>query len=77
MSNLKHIRTQIKVNQSAVADLVGVSQGTIGHYENGRRIPDITMCWKIVKALNQLGSNCTFEDVFPDSQTDHTNSVEQ
>ncbi|TON66065.1 XRE family transcriptional regulator, partial [Vibrio parahaemolyticus] len=34
----------------------------------GKRTPNINMCWKIVKALNQLGAECTFGDVFPDPQ---------
>lgn len=72
MSNLKKIRKRLGISQSVVAVSVGVSQGAIGHYENGRRTPDIEMCWKIVSTLNSLGAKCTVDDVFPGPQLDNT-----
>ncbi|EPC6178287.1 MULTISPECIES: helix-turn-helix transcriptional regulator [Serratia] len=66
MSNLREIRESLSVSQSALADLVGCTQGAIGHYESGRRNPDLKMCRALVKALNRLGAKkVRLDDVFP------------
>ncbi|UTZ27713.1 helix-turn-helix transcriptional regulator [Vibrio campbellii] len=70
MSNIKQIRMSLGISQDALAAEIGVTQGAIAHFEAGKRTPNINMCWKIVKALNQLGAKCTFDDVFPDPQED-------
>lgn len=72
MNKLKDFRNRIGVTQKNVADLVGVRQGTIARYESGARDFNITMARKIVFALNIMGSNCTFDDVFPDPQLNNT-----
>lgn len=76
MNKLKVFRGQIKATQKDIANLVGVSQGTIDRYESGARKVNITMSWKIVNALNSLGAKCEYEDVFPNPQTNHTDSVQ-
>lgn len=76
MNKLKDLRHQVKATQKDIADLVGVSQGTIDRYESGARGVSIPMAWKLISALNSLGAKCSIADVFPDSQTNHTNSVE-
>jgi putative transcriptional regulator len=70
MSNLKAIRGELGVTQQALAEKVGVSQSAINHYENGNRTVDTVLGWRIVNALNLLGADCNFEDVFPDPQED-------
>ncbi|MBV1842735.1 helix-turn-helix transcriptional regulator [Photobacterium ganghwense] len=65
MSNIKAIRTSINASQDELAEHVGVTQGAIAHFEKGIRTPNIKMCWRIVEALNRMGANCSFEDVFP------------
>lgn len=70
MSNLKAIRGELGVTQQALAEKVGVSQSAINHYENGNRTVDTILGWRIVNALNLLGADCKFEDVFPDPQED-------
>jgi putative transcriptional regulator len=69
MSKLKLIRGELGVTQQALAEKVGVSQSAINHYENGNRTVDTSLAWKIVCALNTLGANCKFEEVFPDPQS--------
>ncbi|AHF77933.1 Putative repressor protein [Sodalis praecaptivus] len=68
MSNLRKIREAIPVSQSVLADLVGCTQGAIGHYESGRRTPDLSTCRQLVNALNNLGATVQLDDVFPPKQ---------
>lgn len=72
MSQLKQFRERAGVTQTALADLVGMTQGAIAHYENGRRVPGLAECRQLLAALNGLGANCTLDDLFP---TDPESSV--
>ncbi|ELY3801372.1 helix-turn-helix transcriptional regulator [Cronobacter sakazakii] len=65
MSNLRKIRETMKVSQAALAEKVGCTQGAIGHYESGRRNPDLKMCRSLVEALNSFGAKVQLDDVFP------------
>lgn len=66
MSNLKKIRETAHITQAALAERVGMTQGAIAHYENGRRTPGLAECRLIVSALNALGAECTLDEVFPE-----------
>lgn len=68
MSNMKTIREQVDMTQSALAEAVGLTQGAIAHYENDRRKPGLDECRRIVAALNQRGANATLDEVFPPSK---------
>ncbi|PNH90864.1 XRE family transcriptional regulator [Vibrio diazotrophicus] len=74
MTNLKSVRGELGVTQQALADMVGVSQSAINHYENGNRTVDTSLGWRIVNALNQLGGKLTLSDVFPDPQNEVSSS---
>ncbi len=65
MSNLRKFREKAKVTQAALADRVGMTQGAIAHYENGRRTPGLNEARDLVAALNSLGADCTLDQVFP------------
>lgn len=65
MSNLRKIRETMKVSQAILAEKVGCTQGAIGHYESGRRHPDLRMCRQLVDALNGFGAKVQLDDVFP------------
>lgn len=65
MSNLRKYRESINVSQTALAEGIGFSQGAIGHWESGRRHPDLKTCRLLVKALNRLGAKVSLDDVFP------------
>lgn len=65
MSNLKQFREKASVTQSTLAGRVGMTQGAIAHYENGRRTPGLAECRQILAALNELGAECTLDDLFP------------
>ncbi|EPJ4168894.1 TPA: helix-turn-helix transcriptional regulator [Citrobacter freundii] len=65
MSNLKMYRESLKISQTALADIVGCTQGAIGHWEAGRRHPDLKTCRALVECLNKLGAAVNLDDVFP------------
>lgn len=65
MSKIKEIRGGALLTQANLATKLGISASAISHFEKGRRFPDINTCWRIVTALNELGANCQFTDVFP------------
>lgn len=67
MSNLKQFREQAQVTQAALAERVGMTQGAIAHYENGRRTPGLNEARVLVAALNALGAECDLDAVFPAS----------
>lgn len=43
---LKKLREKEKLNQSELAEKLGVSRGAISYYENGDRVPDIEFLYK-------------------------------
>ncbi|HBE9079122.1 TPA: helix-turn-helix transcriptional regulator [Serratia fonticola] len=65
MRNLRDIRESLKISQTSLAEMVGCSQGAIGHYETGRRTPSLSMCRALVAALNKSGAHVEIDDVFP------------
>lgn len=65
MTNLREIRESMHISQTTLAEMVGCTQGAIGHYESGRRNPDLKTCRNLVDALNKLGAKVLLDDVFP------------
>lgn len=49
---LKTLREEAGLNQSQLADKLGVSRGSISFYENGDRIPDIEFLRKVSEYFN-------------------------
>ena len=45
--NLKSVREKSGISQAALAKVLNVSQGTIGNWETGKRVPDIDMLKQI------------------------------
>lgn len=74
MQRIREIREGASISVSALAKKMGVTDSGIYHYERNRRKLDIDAARKIVHALNSLGANCTFDDVFPDPQLNNTPS---
>lgn len=68
MNKLKQYRNSIGVNQKDLGESVGVGQSTIDRYESGKRKVSVAMAWKLVHALNEFGSDCSFDQVFPNPQ---------
>ena len=51
-TRLKEYRAKIKVNQTEMGNLVGVSRQTISQIERGDYSPSVTLALKIAKVLN-------------------------
>ena len=51
-NRLKEYRATIKVNQTEMGNLVGVSRQTISQIERGDYSPSVTLALKIAKVLN-------------------------
>ena len=51
-NRLKEYRANIKVNQTEMGNLVGVSRQTISQIERGDYSPSVTLALKIAKVLN-------------------------
>ena len=51
-NRLKEYRAKIKVNQTKMGNLVGVSRQTISQIERGDYSPSVTLALKIAKVLN-------------------------
>ena len=59
-----------KITQDQLADQIGYKKKRLANYETLYRTPKITNCQAIVKGLNELGVNCTLDDVFPPEQSE-------
>jgi putative transcriptional regulator len=49
MNNLKKLRKSLHLTQRGLANEIGQTISFIGHYESGRRTPDIKTCHQLVK----------------------------
>lgn len=65
MNRIASLRKSLSISQSALAGKINSVPSRIANFEASRRCPDIQTCWMIVNALNELGANCTLEQVFP------------
>ena len=65
MNNIAKERQSLGLTQEQLAKLFGWRQSRISNYENGTRRPGLAECRKIVEKLNELGSTCTLDSVFP------------
>lgn len=46
---LKKLRSERNMSQAQLADAIGVSRGSISFYENGDRLPDIEVFYRLVR----------------------------
>ncbi|MBO2552619.1 helix-turn-helix transcriptional regulator [Shewanella algae] len=72
MQQIRQVRVGAEISVKDLSKVIGTDVSTVYHYETGRRTPDFNQCWKIVNALNQLGANCSFMDVFPNPVDSNT-----
>lgn len=62
---IKETREKFSITQAALVSKLGWGQGRVSNYETAKRIPPLSVCRQIVRALNDLGADCTLDDVFP------------
>lgn len=68
MNRIAVVRQRAGIKQRALVVALGWTQGRLGNYEAGRRVPGLAESRAIVAALNILGAACTLDDVFPPEQ---------
>jgi putative transcriptional regulator len=61
-------RAAAGLSQHGFAKLLGVEKGSIQWYENELGIPGSELGRKIVSTFNDIGIQCTLDDVFPSSE---------
>ncbi|HIG0279541.1 TPA: helix-turn-helix transcriptional regulator [Klebsiella aerogenes] len=70
MSNLKELRLSLRLTQKDLANDIGCTPSSIGHYESGRRIPDVDICHLIADSLSKRGRKISIEEIFPHPSPD-------
>lgn len=65
--NIKTFRTEQKLTQAEFAEKLGLTQGAISHYENGRRPLDKPVADKIIAYAGSVGVELTYNDVFSEA----------
>ncbi|MDP8078358.1 helix-turn-helix transcriptional regulator [Phocoenobacter skyensis] len=65
MNKIQKFRKVAKLSQKDLADMLNITQGAVGHYEAGIRIPSVSTARNIVLAFNEIGVQCTLDDLFP------------
>lgn len=52
VTKIREYRAKENMNQSMLAELVGVRRETIGHLERGNYNPSLKLAWDIAKVFN-------------------------
>lgn len=68
MNLIAEQRNKISVSQAMLASKLGWSQSRIANYETLKRTPSLTASREIISALNELGCDCSLDEVFPPSE---------
>lgn len=69
MNLIAEQRKKISVSQAALAKKLGWSQSRIANYETLNRTPSLDDSRKIINALNEMGCECSLDEVFPPIDT--------
>lgn len=70
MNKITAWREKANLTQHELAIRCGwKSQSRISNYESGQRLPSLKDCRIIVSVLRESGANCSFDDVFPPSES--------
>lgn len=64
MSNFKRIRTVLGLSQSALARLLGMTQGNVSFYELGRQTVPPDVAAKLINVAKARGHTLTFDDIY-------------
>lgn len=70
MNEVRRIRVAAGISQARLCRKLGWNQSRLANYEAGRRCVALDAARKIVTALNDLGAECSLDDVFPPTARD-------
>ena len=63
-NGIKRIRLCLGLTQQAFADMLGCSQGNVGHYELRDQMVPPEMARKLIAEAAKRGSRVTYEDIY-------------
>ncbi len=64
MNNILHIRKRLGLTQVAFGEAIGVSQGNVSHYEQGRQEVPVDVARRLISAAEERGVVLTFDDIY-------------
>lgn len=64
MNNIFHIRKRLGLSQAAFGDAIGVSQGNVSHYEQGRHEVPPDVARRVIEAASARDVLVTFDDIY-------------
>lgn len=68
MNRIREVREKAELKQVQLYEKLKWPQSRLSNYENGLRTPSLDDARLIVAALNELGSTCLLDEVFPPAQ---------
>jgi putative transcriptional regulator len=63
-NGIKQIRLGLGMTQQAFADMLGCSQGNVGHYELRAQMVPPEVAKKLIAEAAKRGSRVTYEDIY-------------
>lgn len=64
MNNIHQIRKRLGLTQEAFGEAIGVSQGNVSHYEQGRQEVPPDVARRVISAAETAGHVVTFDDIY-------------
>lgn len=64
MNNILQIRKRLGMTQEAFGAAIGVSQGNVSHYEQGRQEVPPDVARRVISAAEAVGQVVTFDDIY-------------
>ena len=64
MCNLRSIREALGLSQAELGARLGMTQGSITHYENGRQEMPPRVARKLIAVAARLGHEITFDSIY-------------
>lgn len=77
MNRIREVRRLAGLTQAALFRQLKWTQARLSNYELGIRNPGLNEARSIVGALNDLGADCTLDEVFPPSLPPTSQSKQQ
>lgn len=63
MRTFKSIREQLSLTQAEIGRLLGVTQGSVSFYENGKTVPP-EVARRLIEVARAAGQTLTFDDIY-------------
>ena len=77
MNNLRAIRKRMGLTQTALAKLIGCTQGNIGHYENKNQTIKPEVAQRILAVAKERGLNISYEDIYVEARMKEVQIVKE